>query len=1122
MRKDKLNFRSFSKRALVSTSLVMLLANSAWAVSLEQPNMSNGSAEITQQQKKVITGVVTDNNGETIIGANVSVKGTKTGIVTDLNGAFSLSIPSNCTITVSYIGYLPQDIKITNQTSLTIKLAENNNTLDEVVVVGYGTQKKVNLTGSVASVDFTKQAQSRPVTNVSTALAGLSSGVQVMQGSGQPGSDGATIRIRGVGTMNSANPLVIIDGMEGILDSVNPQDIDNISVLKDAASCAIYGSRAANGVILVTTKRGTKDNISVSYSGRLSYAQPTNLVNTVSNYADYMEWINESATNIGQKSNFNQSTIDLWREKANDPNGLNDKGVPNYVAFPNTNWQDAIFQHGLINDHNISVSGGSDKVRFLSSLGYLDNPGLVENTGINRYSIRTNLEANVTKWLTLGNRTYASEENKDPGSFDNANNYLRQTTPGLYPRWNGNYGWPEAPEESATANNIFAFLNGSDGVNKKTRINTTFFSKVNFTKGLSWDVNLNYMRRWDEGRSWTNASDKVRFSDGAIMSTATQPSQMSTSFSNFSNRSYTFENLLHYNTTIAKSHDIGALLGYQEYYYYEYSTSGTKKGLIDQSINLPGQATEMISINGLATDLATRSYFGRINYAYKSRYLFEANVRKDGCSRYHTDHRWGVFPSLSGAWRISEEDFMKNTRSWLDNLKISGSWGKLGNTGGDNVGNYEYQSTYSLSNYALGNLQAPGLAIPAIANPLLSWESTRVKNLALDAILFRSRLSVTLEVYDKMTSDILYRPNIYLTMGDKTPPRLNIAELKNRGIELTLGWTDKIGKVGYSVSGNFAYNNNKVTKFKGEYRCGWKIDPTTGQQALDKNGKPIWESNIGDVSTGASARITEGKMMNEHYLKSPYKGDASYFNTDGSVNINGGPRDGMIRTEQDMAWAKAMIAAGKTFMPNKEIGKNKIWYGDYLYADANGDGIYGGSDDNEFQKTSSQPKYNFGMQFSANWNGFDISMNWAGQAGFKLYWGATTGYNSTGTRVGLGLGTEVANNHYFYNPENPSDPRTNINAKYPRLTLGESGSQNTESSTLFLYKGDYIKLKNLTIGYTLPKKIAAKILTKSVRFYLSGENLLNINSFPGQDPELGAAPEYTSLRTFAFGTNITF
>jgi TonB-linked SusC/RagA family outer membrane protein len=1097
-------------------------AHLAYKISNKQIHVSKGETKastnlVSQQQSgRKVTGTIKDKAGEPLIGVSVSVKGASIGTATDLDGSFTINVPNdNTTLVITYVGYTSQEVKTGNKSDITIVLDEDNKMLDEVVVVGYGTQKKVNLTGSVASINFEEQSLSRPVTNVSTALAGLSSGVQVMQGSGKPGDDGATIRVRGVGTLNNSDPLVIIDGMEGTLDAVNPQDIESISVLKDAASSAIYGSRAANGVILVTTKKGKQGRLNVNYTGRISFAKPTNLIEAVTNYADYMQWINESFTNIGQSAHFSQNTIDLWREKTKDPNGFNENGVPNYVAYPNTNWQDAIFENNIINDHNVSVNGGSEKIRFMLSAGYLDNPGLVENTGVKRYSMRANLEADVTNWLTVGTRTFASMEDRDPGDFDNANNFLRATTPGVYPKWKGKYGFPEAPEESATANSIFAFLNAVDGNRKKSRFNTTMYSKVTFMKGLAWDFNLNYQRRWDEDRTWTHAVEKIRFSDGKVMSPATAPSQMTTSFNDYSNYSYTLENLLRYNTTIAKDHDLGALAGYQEYYYYEQTNSGTKKGLIDESVHVPGAGTEMISIGGSSIDQATRSFFGRINYAYKSRYLFEANLRYDASSRYHKKHRWGVFPSFSGAWRITEEPFMQGTRDFMDNLKLRLSWGKLGNTGGKDVGNYEYQSTYGLVNYGFGGLQTPGLAITNIANTLLSWESTAVTNLGIDAAFLNNRLTFEMDMYNKFTDGILYRPNIYLTMGIKTPPRLNIAEVTNKGLEMTIGWKDQIAGTGinYSVSGNFAYNHNEVTKYKGEYHAGWTVDA---------NGNKVYQSNIGDVSTGGVSRVVEGKQMNEYYLRSPYKGSGTYFNSDGSVNINGGPKDGMIRTEKDMEWIKAMIAAGYTFMPNKTVGKDKIWYGDYIYADANGDGIYGNSFDNKFQGTSDQPKYNFGMQFSASWKGFDIFMNWAGAAGFKLYWAPTTGYNSTGTRVGVGLGKDIANNHYFFDPENPSDSRTNIGAKYPRLTAGESGSQNTEASTLFLYNANYLKLKNLTIGYTLPKHISKRILAENLRVYMSGENLWNITSFPGQDPELGSTPQYTSVKQFAFGVNVTF
>lgn len=516
----------------------------------------------------------------------------------------------------------------------------------------------------------------------------------------------------------------------------------------------------------------------------------------------------------------------------------------------------------------------------------------------------------------------------------------------------------------------------------------------------------------------------------------------------------------------------------------------------------------MVSVGGGAFDRASRSFFGRINYAYKSRYLFEANLRHDGNARYHRDYRWGTFPSFSAAWRISEESFMLNTKNWLDNLKLRVSYGSVGNNGGDDVGEYEYQSTYGGSKYPFGGKLISGLASTSIANSMLSWETSKMTNVGIDLNALNNRLSFTMDAFVKNTTGILFTPSIYLTAGNKGAPRKNIAEMTTKGVELSLGWKDRIEEVSYSISGNFSYTPNKIKKYKGELVAGY-----------DENGE--WKSNIGDVASSTSAvnPVIEDRIMKEYYVRNPYKGSGKGYAADG---VNGGPTDGMIRTESDMEWMKAMIDAGHTFMPNKTISKDKIWYGDYIYADANGDGIYGGSDDKEFQGVSSDPKYNFGLQMSAAWRGFDISMNWAGAAGFKLYWGASTGYNSPTTRVGVALGTDIANDHYFYNPENPSDPRTNLYAQYGRLVNGESGYQNVETSSLYLFNGNYLKLKNLTFGYTLPAHISKKIFTDNLRVYVSIENVFNITKYPGQDPELGAYPEYTSLRQFAFGANISF
>lgn len=1104
------NISLFSKTMLVGATMLLTSVGSVHASSAMSESAEKNHVAAPQQSKIKVTGVVEDQFGP-VVGANVVEKGTTNGTITDADGKFSLDVVSNATLVFTYIGYAEQQIPVSGKTSFNVLLKEDALALEEVVVtVGFGQQKKVNLTGAISSVNFEEQAMSRPLTNVSTALAGMSAGVQVMQTSGKPGSDGASIRIRGIGTLNNSDPLVLIDGIEGIMDAVNPQDIENISILKDAAASAIYGSRAANGVILITTKRGKKGSLSVNYSGRVSFQEPANLIDQVTDYARYMDLVNEAFNNIGQKDHFAQSTIELWREKAKDPNGLNENGVPNYMAYPNTDWQEALFGDGVLNDHNVSVSGGSDKIRFLTSAGYLDNPGLVENVGIKRYSLRANIEANVTDWLTVGTRTFASQEDSDQGNFDSANNYLRQTTPGVYPRHDGKYGYPEAPEESGTANNIFAMLNGSEGTKKKTRFNTTLFSKVEFLKGLTWDFNFNYKRRWDENKSWSNAIEKVKFSDGTIMSPATDPSQMTTYFYNYGNYEYTIQNLLNYTTTIANDHDIAALAGYEEVYYYESSNNATKKGLIDQSVNTPSSATEMVSIGGSAQDRASRSFFGRINYAYKSKYLFEANIRRDGHSRYHKDYRWGTFPSFSAAWRISEEGFMEKTRDWLDNLKLRASYGKIGNNGGDNVGNYEYQSTYGITRYSIGGLLQAGLSSTSIANSMLTWESSATTNIGLDLTALNNRLTFEADVFNKNTTGILFQPSIYLTAGSKTAPRLNIAEMNSSGVELTLGWKDKIKDFSYSVSANFSYLGNKVEKYKGTLQEGWTTDAA---------GNQVWKTNIGDVSSGGSTPIVEGKRSKEYYMKSTYSGTGRGYDADG---INGGPKDGMIRTEQDMDWLNKMIAEGYTFMPNKTVGKNKIWYGDYVYADANGDGIYGSSYDNEFQGVSRDPKYVFGMQMSGAYKNFDISLNWAGAAGYKVYWGATTGLNSPSVRTGVAIPTEIANDHYFYDPANPSDARTNLNATYGRLVAAESGYQNSEASTLYLFNGNFLKLKNITIGYTLPRNIAQKIYTKSLRVYVSGENLLNFNSFPGQDPELNSSSAYTSIKQYAIGVNISF
>ena len=1070
---------------------------------------SESSAVAQQNSKKLVSGVVKDKTGAPIPGVTVMIPNTSVGTITDMDGRYSMDVPSGtAALEVMSMGYTTVTITLGKASVYDVVLEEDTLALEEVVVVGYGTQKKVNLTGAVSTVNFEDMAESRPITSVASALAGMSAGLSVRTTSSDPGNESNTIRIRGTGTLNSSSPLYIVDGVEGSLSYVNPHDIATITILKDAASCAIYGNRGANGVVLITTKKGTEGQVNVTYSGSVSFNSPMNKLSFMTDYADYMEIINESMENVGQTPNFLQSTIQTWRDAKANPDALAESGYANYIAYPNIDWQDYMYRNVVSHDHNISVTGRSEKASYLISANYMNNPGLISNTAAEKFQIRANVEVRPTKWLTVGMQTYGSVMNKDAGDFDTAIGGIVKSTPGIYPYHNGYYGYAAAAEESATANNPLYTVEQEDAIRIYSRIKASAYAKIDFLKDFSFKALVNYGRHWYDyqNKPLVNQQVKMNFATGLQMTTPPQPSELETYFRANGDWDYTIQNTLNWGHTFGK-HDLSALLGYEEYYSFEYNHNATKKGLIDPSIWAGDTATEIISTGGSASDYASRSFFGRVNYVYADKYLFEANLRYDGSSRFASESRWGLFPSFSAGWRIEQESFMKN--SGFDLLKLRASWGRLGN---NSIGNYDYQATYKAHNYSFNNVLVNGLAISAFANNALRWETTTSTDIGIDMGVLDNRLTAEIDLYNKVTDGILYRPTIYLTAGSATAPLENIAEVTNKGIELTLGWRDSIKDFSYSVSGNVSFNHNRVSKYKGELKEYWEESPS---------GIRTYVSNIGEVSTGSSTRILEGHTINEYYMLTPYEGNGSYFDDFGMVNINGGPKDGMIRTEMDMAWLRAMVAAGYVFYPMQGVGKDKIWYGDYIYADVDGDGVYGNTYDNVFTGKSSTPKYTFGLQASAAWKGIDVQISLAGAAGFWLYWNET-GANNTGTRIGYNILSSVAKDHYFYDPENPLDPRTNTKSKTARLTANEGNNQQGEKSVLHLYKGDYLKLKNLTIGYTLPEKYANKVFMKGLRVYLSGENLFNITSYPGQDPEMGAGMGYVTMRQLSLGANLTF
>lgn len=1084
-----------------------------------------------------IKGTVVDSTGDPIIGATVRVEGKSTVTVTNINGEFQIQAPAGATLNITYIGMTPQSVKVTDSTTTyNVTMTEDSNNLDEVVVVGYGQQKKVNLTGAVSTVQA-KQIESRATTNLSNALAGVASGVSVNQGSGKPGSDGSSIRIRGIGTFNSSylSPLIIVDGSEASISSVNSDDVESISFLKDAASAAIYGSRGANGVVLITTKKGSKgQSPTVTYTGIVTNSKMSGKAfRFEDNYAEYMEMANRWNTNRNYQAatKYSQAEIDEWRtglaNAASNPYGTdNPYGVYNFLAYPSTQWVDEMFKPSTSQKHNISVNGSSNNSTYLLSFGYLDNPGTLENTGQKKYSGRINVETNITKFLTIGTQTYATFDRLEPGNTSFT--YMFQNTPAMTPYYDGKYG---VAVDGSSSNNMLASVLTRGGHYDDTRLNTTWYGRVKPIDGLTIEGRFNYQTLFSETETYTRCIDRMNFRNNELYP-GTGSAQATTTRGTTRYQNRTMTGTVNYLKKIG-DHDFSALLGTEQYYWNVKGFNATRTGLLDLALPdfTAAMDLQIPTVGGTAEqDYSVISYFGRLNYAYKNRYLFEANFRRDGSSRFGPESRWGTFPSFSAAWRLSEESFMESLRPTLNNLKLRASWGKLGNM---TSGYYSWQATYGSVNYSFGGQILDGLRQGKIANRNLRWEASESTDIGLELGLLNNRLSMEADVYSRTTKGILGTPSVFLTMGTISAPTTNTSDMRNRGVELTVRWADRIQDFEYSVSANFSYNNNKVVKYKGKFVEGWQTGPDGTRQYITNRG------DVADVS--GNNIVVEDHIYNEFYLWERHKGNGNIYLADGvTPDPNGGPRDGMIRTKADLDWVKAMLdyrdADGKRVYDfnGQSVGADKgLWYGELIYADVNKDGYYGSNNnDRVFTGKSSAPKYSFGINLTAAWKGIDFSMTWAGNSGM-YYYIYERGFNSMSSSSWQ-EGTIVARNardiYYYCDPmlamtdptyDPATDPNANINAIYPRIG-NESGAYRANTGNL--YHAAYLKLKTLQVGYTLPKKWTSKAYINKLRVFASFENLLTITNYPGVDPEIGGGgfTSYPIPRMISGGLNLTF
>ena len=804
---------------------------------------SKDNKETDQQQDPVISGVVTDVNGEPIIGANVSALNKSIGTITDINGNFTLNVALGSTLQISFIGYVTQDIKVTNRV-LNIQLVEDAQSLDEVIVVGYGTQKKVNLTGAVTSVSM-KDMTKRQVGQTGMALQGLIPGVTVVQRSGQPGADGGTLTIRGLTTLNNNSALVLVDGIEMNINNVDPSLIENISVLKDASSASIYGSRAANGVILVTTKRAANEKISFSYNGYVSHQSPTKMPDFV-NAVDHMKMLNQAQINVGKSPDYSEEYIQEYIK-----NGPSDRD-----KYPDTNWQDAVLTgNGLMQSHFLTMSGGSERARTMISLGYLNQNGLIENSNFKRYTFRSNTDLQLLKQLSARVDAQVWYTNQTQPSRGNESFYWMNVTPATHTYRYSNGNWAEA----WNGENPVAF-NKDGGLSRNLSPAATLSFDLNF-KPFSWlTVEGKYgLKYWETHQSLYNKVVQTYKYDGSPGRTSPQIGKLRES----TNRSY--QDVLTLMFTAEKNfgiHNLKLTGGFQQESITSNYHDGTRENYVfpDYPV-LDAGGAENQKNSGSKSKWALQSYFGRINYNIMGKYLFEVNARYDGSSRFAKGHKWGLFPSFSLGWRISEEKFWESIKPYVNNLKVRGSWGQLGNQSGDN---YAFASMINMApKYMFDKQINSGAALVDLANSEITWETTTITNIGLDIDLF-SKLSVNFDWYYKKTKDILLRLNIPLVMGLNAPMQ-NAGEVENRGWEFGLTYVDKIGNVSYRISGNLSDVRNKILDLKGISSSnltvnneGYPMNSLFGLQAIgyiqpedyDSDGKYKYASQYGKFGPG--------------------------------------------------------------------------------------------------------------------------------------------------------------------------------------------------------------------------------------------------------------------------------
>jgi TonB-linked SusC/RagA family outer membrane protein len=986
-----------------------------------------GNMNAPGQQQKSVTGKVTDSSGGSLPGVSVVVKGTTNGTITDSSGKYSISdIPEKAMLQFSFVGMRTQEVAVGNKAILNVVLEEETIGIEEVVAVGYGTQRKKDLTGSVAVIK-TGDIHSLPVPSVSDALQGRAAGVQVIS-SGVPGSD-ATIRIRGTGTINNSDPLIVIDGLpvSGGMNQLNMDDIESLQILKDASATAIYGSRGANGVVIVTSKRGTAGQSQVNFNYSYGVQQATNMIDVL-NASQFAALHNDILSNAGVTKN---------------PAYANPESLG-----AGTDWLGEFFSTSPMQNYTLSYSSSSEKTNYYVSGNYFDQQGIVINTGYKRYTFQLNTDSKVTSRLKLGNSLTLNNDIKTSGDYNIRNAMLALPTQPIF-RANGNYSGPIAQSiYDGDITNPIGMAKSVQNAIKGYNLMGSFFGELDIYKGLKFKSTFGLQANFWDSRTW---SPKYQWD-----TSKKENSYLGQQYNK--NLTWVWDNTFSYEHKIGK-HRLGAMAGTSAQENRNNFMSGSVQKFASDNTQQLSNGTLQPTIGGNTSSWALFSYMGRVNYAYADKYLVTATVRRDGSSRFGEGNKYGIFPSASLAWRISEEDFFKNIH-FINDMKIRAGYGVTGN---QEIGNYSFASKLNTIKYNFNN-NVVSAVVPAIMpNPSVQWEEQEQANIGFDATMFNQRVDVTVDAYLKKTNKMLVPMSVPVSTGysDVYVPSINAGKMENKGVEVTVNSRNLTGKLTWNTSFNISFNQNKVISINDT------IPMSSGSIGLNQN----------------LALIQAGQPINFFY---------------------GFKTDGIFQSQAEVD-SHAVQVPGND--PNSRTSA-----GDIRFVDLNNDGVI--NDKDRTYLGNPNPTFIFSLNNSFSFQGFDLSIFLQGVAGNEIcnanrFWSEAMA---------------VAQNQTTETLKRWTGPGTSNTM--PRAVFNDP-NKNTRPSDRYIEDGSYLRINNLTLGYTIPKVLMGKAHISSARLYFSAQNLYTFTKYKGFAPELGTNGisgidnnVYPVTRTFTIGVNL--